>query len=381
LLALYASNPRKTRGRLYDEKESSFRSVFHRDRDRIIHSTAFRRLKHKTQVFLEHEGDYFRTRLTHTIEVANVARTLAKALKLDEDLSESIALAHDLGHPPFGHTGEEALDRLMRKYGGFNHNAQSLLIVTSLEKHYAEWDGLNLSWETLEGIVKHNGPLLTNVPKIISNYSRKSNLQLETFASAEAQVSALSDDIAYNHHDLLDGMRAKLFSLEEIKDLPIISACITKVDSSYINIEPQRRRHEVMRNFFNILVLDTIKESQGLLKTLNPGSVNDIYIADGAVIRFSQGMQRDLDAVRKFLFDRMYRSPAILKMRQKATKIVEDLFRIFVTDINLLPEKWQQDIGKQSSETDISKIVCNYIAGMTDRYAIQEHLRLTTLLQ
>ncbi|MDA1238670.1 MAG: deoxyguanosinetriphosphate triphosphohydrolase [Proteobacteria bacterium] len=381
MLALYASNPNKTRGRFYDEKESSFRSVFQRDRDRIIHSTAFRRLKHKTQVFLEHESDYFRTRLTHTIEVANVARTLAKALKLDEDLSESIALAHDLGHPPFGHTGEEALDQLMEKFGGFNHNAQALLIVTSLEKHYAKWDGLNLAWETLEGIVKHNGPLLLNVPKIISNYSEKSNLQLETFASAEAQVAALSDDIAYNHHDLLDGMRAKFFSLEEIKDLPIISTCIKKVDSSFPNIEPQRRRHEVMRNFFNILVLDAIEESRGLLKTLNPESVNDIYIADCAVISFSAAMQADLNVVRKFLFDRMYRSPEIVKMRQKATKIVEDLFRVYVSDINLLPEKWRQDIGKQSNEIDKVRIVCNYIAGMTDRYAIQEHLRLTTLCQ
>ena len=242
MLQPYAARPEVTRGRLYPEGESRFRSCFQRDRDRIIHASAFRRLKHKTQVFIEHEGDYFRTRLTHSIEVAQVARTIAGALGLNVELTEAVALAHDLGHPPFGHTGEDALERLMAPYGGFDHNAQAIRIVTSLERHYADFDGLNLTWETLEGIAKHNGPVEGVIPYALAEYNARHDLELHTHASAEAQVAALSDDIAYNSHDLHDGLRAELFSTDELAELPILGGCFERVDALYPGLNYYRRR-------------------------------------------------------------------------------------------------------------------------------------------
>ncbi len=242
--AIFASDPQDTRGRLYHEEESAFRSPFQRDRDRIIHSSAFRRLKHKTQVFVEHEGDYYRTRLTHSIEVAQVARTLSRTLGLNEDLAEAVALAHDLGHTPFGHTGEDALHECMVPYGGFDHNAQALRIVTELETRYADFDGLNLTWETLEGLAKHNGPVAEPLPWALADYAKHHDLELHTFASAEAQVAAISDDIAYNHHDLHDGLRAELFSTDELAELPILKGCFAAVDARYPGLNYYRRRHE-----------------------------------------------------------------------------------------------------------------------------------------
>jgi len=241
MAAPYATDPVNPRGRLYAEEESTFRSPFQRDRDRIIHASAFRRLKHKTQVFIEHEGDYFRTRLTHSIEVAQVARTMAAALDLNVELTEAVALAHDLGHTPFGHTGEEALDALMAPYGGFDHNAQALRIVTDLERHYAEWDGLNLTWETLEGIAKHNGPVTGDIPYALTAYNERHDLELHTHASAEAQVAALSDDVAYNHHDLHDGLRAELFGTDDLAQLPILQDCFGEVDRKYPGLNYYRR--------------------------------------------------------------------------------------------------------------------------------------------
>ena len=254
----YACDPAQTRGRRMPEEESTFRSPYQRDRDRIIHASAFRRLKHKTQVFVEHEGDYFRTRLTHSIEVAQVARTIARALGLDEDLTEAVALAHDLGHPPFGHTGEDALQDLMAPFGGFDHNAQAIRIVTHLERHYAEFDGLNLSWETLEGIAKHNGPVAPPPPWALAEYCALHDLELATHASAEAQVAAIADDIAYNHHDLHDGLRAELFSTDELAQLPILDRCFAAVDAAYPDLNYYRRRHEALRRFFGVLVEDVI---------------------------------------------------------------------------------------------------------------------------
>ena len=381
MLALYASNPQQSRGRLFKEDDSTYRSCFQRDRDRIIHSSSFRRLKHKTQVFLENEGDYFRTRLTHTIEVAQVARTIASALGLEVDLAEGISLAHDLGHPPFGHTGEEALDILMMPYGGFDHNSQSVLIVTSLERHYAQWDGLNLSWEVLEGMAKHNGPMISGIPEVIREYSSRHNLELQTFSSGEAQVAAIADDIAYNHHDVLDGIRAGLLSVDDIRTLPILASCFNEVDKLYPGIDNLRQRHEALRSFFNFLVSDVIIESKKLLGELSAQSVIDIRNATKPVIQFSPKVRDDLDIIRAFLFKEMYRSPPLLQMRKMATQITNELFTFFLRDQVQLPKKWQADLQNCSSKTYVARVVSDYIAGMTDRFAISEHRRLCKSLE
>ena len=381
MLALYASNPQQSRGRLFEEDDSTYRSCFQRDRDRIIHSSSFRRLKHKTQVFLENEGDYFRTRLTHTIEVAQVARTIASALGLEVDLAEGISLAHDLGHPPFGHTGEEALDILMMPYGGFDHNSQSVLIVTSLERHYAQWDGLNLSWEVLEGMAKHNGPMISGIPEVIREYSSRHNLELQTFSSGEAQVAAIADDIAYNHHDVLDGIRAGLLSVDDIRTLPILASCFNEVDKLYPGIDNLRQRHEALRSFFNFLVSDVIIESKKLLGDLSAQSVIDIRNATKPVIQFSPKVRDDLDIIRAFLFKEMYRSPPLLQMRKMATQITNELFTFFLRDQVQLPKKWQADLQNCSSKTNVARVVSDYIAGMTDRFAISEHRRLCKSLE
>ncbi|MBT6437720.1 MAG: deoxyguanosinetriphosphate triphosphohydrolase [Paracoccaceae bacterium] len=381
MLALYASNPQQSRGRLFKEDDSTYRSCFQRDRDRIIHSSSFRRLKHKTQVFLENEGDYFRTRLTHTIEVAQVARTIASALGLEVDLAEGISLAHDLGHPPFGHTGEEALDILMMPYGGFDHNSQSVLIVTSLERHYAQWDGLNLSWEVLEGMAKHNGPMISGIPEVIREYSSRHNLELQTFSSGEAQVAAIADDIAYNHHDVLDGIRAGLLSVDDIRTLPILASCFNEVDKLYPGIDNLRQRHEALRSFFNFLVSDVIIESKKLLGELSAQSVIDIRNATKPVIQFSPKVRDDLDIIRAFLFKEMYRSPPLLQMRKMATQITNELFTFFLRDQVQLPKKWQADLQNCSSKTNVARVVSDYIAGMTDRFAISEHRRLCKSLE
>lgn len=376
MLALYATDPRQSRGRLVKESDDPLRSCFQRDRDRIIHSSAFRRLKHKTQVFLENEGDYFRTRLTHTIEVSQVARTLANALDLEIDLSESIALAHDLGHPPFGHTGEEALNNLMSSYGGFDHNTQSILILTSLERHYARWDGLNLTWEVLEGLAKHNGPLIKDIPKVLSRYSRFHDLNLHSFPSAEAQVAAISDDIAYNHHDVLDGIRAGFFNISDLKKLPILSECFYKAGKSFPKADELRIKHEALRSFFNFLVLDVIEQSNLVLEELSPRSVSDIRNANYPVVQFSASVIEKLNTIRNFLFVKMYRAPSIMDMRAKVTKIVDDLFCCFMEQKDILPIKWQNELREGKSEQEMARIVVNYISGMTDRFAIKEHNRL-----
>ena len=376
MLALYATDPRQSRGRLVKESDDPLRSCFQRDRDRIIHSSAFRRLKHKTQVFLENEGDYFRTRLTHTIEVSQVARTLANALDLEIDLSESIALAHDLGHPPFGHTGEEALNNLMSSYGGFDHNTQSILILTSLERHYARWDGLNLTWEVLEGLAKHNGPLIKDIPKVLSRYSRFHDLNLHSFPSAEAQVAAISDDIAYNHHDVLDGIRAGFFNISDLKKLPILSECFYKAGKSFPKADELRIKHEALRSFFNFLVLDVVEQSNLMLEELSPRSVSDIRNANYPVVQFSASVIEKLNTIRNFLFVKMYRAPSIMDMRTKVTKIVDDLFCCFMEQKDILPIKWQNELREGKSEKEMARIVVNYISGMTDRFAIKEHNRL-----
>ena len=371
--AIFASRPEQSRGRLFDESISTFRSCFQRDRDRIIHCSAFRRLKHKTQVFVEHEGDYFRTRLTHSIEVAQVARTIAGVLGLNEELTEAVALAHDLGHTPFGHTGEDALNELMEPYGGFDHNAQAVKIVTNLERHYADFDGLNLTWETLEGIAKHNGPVTGALPYALAEYNARHDLELHTYASAEAQVAALADDIAYNNHDLHDGLRAELFSTDEIAELPILRDCFAAVDEKYPDLNYYRRRHEALRRFFGILVDDVMAGARKNLADLDPKTAQDIRDAGRPMVRFSDGLWQDLKVIRKFLFVRMYRAASVVVVRKDVTRKVKELFPLFMQRPDLLPKQWRKDVADVKNETELARIVCDYIAGMTDRFALQQY--------
>lgn len=385
MLQPYACQPDASRGRLWPERLSSFRSPYQRDRDRIIHSSAFRRLKHKTQVFVEHEGDYYRTRLTHTIEVAQVARTIAGVLGLNTDLAEAVALAHDLGHTPFGHTGEDAMERLMAPYGGFDHNAQALRIVTRLERHYADFDGLNLTWETLEGIAKHNGPVTGPnadaehagpLPYALAEVNAQWDLELDTHASAEAQVAAIADDVAYSHHDLHDGLRSGLFTEDDLMQLPVTSPAFEEVDRIYPGLEKMRRRHEALRRVFGRMVEDVIAVAQNRLTAAQPKSVDDIRHMGTTIIRFSKPLYQDLKAVRSFLFHRMYRAPSVMAVRAEVTRKLDDLFPLFLQDATLLPPEWQPDVQTAGDEVELARIVADYVAGMTDRFAIQEHQRL-----
>lgn len=385
MLAPYACLPDASRGRLYEERMSSFRSPFQRDRDRIIHSSAFRRLKHKTQVFVEHEGDYYRTRLTHSIEVAQVARTIAGILGLNTDLAEAIALAHDLGHTPFGHTGEDALGLLMEPYGGFDHNAQALRIVTRLERHYADFDGLNLTWESLEGIAKHNGPVIGPnadkkhdgpLPYALAEVNAAWNLELSTHASAEAQVAAIADDVAYSHHDLHDGLRSGLFAEADLMDLPVTGPAFAEVDRLYPGLDKMRRRHEALRRVFGRMVEDVIAVAQNRLAAAQPQSVEDIRHLGTTVIRFSKPLYQELKAIRSFLFHRMYRAPSVMQERAKVTRVINDLFPLFMTQPELLPQEWAADVRAAEDAVTLARIVADYVAGMTDRFALQEHQRL-----
>ena len=374
----FASRPEITRGRLFAEDESNFRSCFQRDRDRIIHSSAFRRLKHKTQVFVEHEGDYFRTRLTHSIEVAQVARTISGALGLNEELVEAVSLAHDLGHTPFGHTGEDALDVQMIEYGGFDHNAQAVRIVTSLEQHYADFDGLNLTWECLEGIAKHNGPVSKPYPLALLEYNLQHDLELRTYASGEAQVAALADDIAYNNHDLHDGLRAGLFTDAQAAELPIVGPAFTAVDQKYKNLDAHRRRHEALRRVFGVMVEDVMATSYVILAQSGAKSAQDIRNLDHSVVQFSPSLWSELKEIRTFLFENMYRAPRVMQQREHAAQVVRDLFEIFMTSPEAMPGNWGGAVASNAPDLHKARVVADYIAGMTDRFAQQEHDRLHT---
>jgi dGTPase len=376
--APYASVPVESRGRLHPEPEHDMRSPFQRDRDRIIHSTAFRRLKHKTQVFVYHEGDHYRTRLTHSLEVAQIARTIARALGLDEDLAEAVALAHDLGHTPFGHAGEEALDAEMAPYGGFAHNDQTLRILTRLEHGYAEFDGLNLTWEALEGTVKHNGPLVGSneapVPPSIAEYDRRHPLGLDTFAGPEAQVAALADDIAYNNHDLDDGLRAGLFARPDFEEVPLVGPMFREVAGRYPGIEESRLIHESIRRMIDRMVRDVIAETGTRLADANAASADDIRGLGRPAVAFSDEMREHDRALKKFLFDRMYRHFRVNRMSSKAKRVVHDLFRLFLSEPECLPSEWRA-LAK-GSEAERARIIADYLAGMTDRFALDEHRRL-----
>ncbi|MBL6077707.1 deoxyguanosinetriphosphate triphosphohydrolase [Belnapia sp. T18] len=372
--APWAVDPRHSRGRLHPEPADA-RSPWQRDRDRIIHTGAFRRLQYKTQVFIFHEGDYFRTRLTHSIEVAQIARSLARRLRLDEDLAEALALAHDLGHPPFGHAGEEALDSQMRPYGGFDHNAQSLKVVTTLEARYASFDGLNLSWETLEGLAKHNGPL-RRPSAFIAEYDRRHPLDLLTHASAEAQVAALSDDIAYNNHDLDDGIRARILTVEEIAGLPLVGDAYREVLALHPGIARDRLVTETVRRVINLMIQDVVEEATRRIAALGPRSADDIRAAAEPVIAFSRPMAEANQVIRHFLFTRLYRHWRVNRAMQKSKRVSQLLFQLLHGGPQMLPDDWRERAGEAGSPT-CARVVCDYIAGMTDRYALEEHRRLT----
>ncbi|MGN6548658.1 MAG: deoxyguanosinetriphosphate triphosphohydrolase [Pararhizobium sp.] len=382
--APYASDPWRSRGRLLPEPASATRSDFQRDRDRIVHSTAFRRLKHKTQVFIADEGDHFRTRLTHTIEVSQIARALARALKLDEDLAEGVALVHDFGHTPFGHTGEDALDAAMKDFGGFDHNAQSLRVVTKLEHRYAEFDGLNLTWETLEGLVKHNGPLVGPdgeglhgpVPRPILDYDALQRLDLASFASLEAQVAAISDDIAYNTHDIDDGLRAGLLTLEMLDGVPLLRDLLRTVHERYPGLDHERVAHEIMRRQITAMVEDVIGVAQARLEEDRPERVEDVRTAGRAFAVFSAEMAETDRAIKRMLYDNVYRHPDVMRVRAQAARIVRDLFDAYLAEPQLMGSRFWTEAAESLPEAARARRVADYLAGMTDTFAIGAHRRL-----
>ncbi|ANM03967.1 deoxyguanosinetriphosphate triphosphohydrolase-like protein [Rhizobium phaseoli] len=382
--AVYAADPWTTRGRLYPEDDSPTRSDFQRDRDRIVHTTAFRRLKHKTQVFIAQDGDHYRTRLTHTIEVAQIARALARALKLDEDLAEGVALVHDFGHTPFGHTGEDALHEVLLPYGGFDHNAQSLRIVTKLERRYAEFDGINLTWESLEGLVKHNGPLLTldgvgtrgPVPQPILDYCELHDLELATYASLEAQVAAIADDIAYNTHDIDDGLRSGYLTFDMLEEIPFLAGLMAEVRARYPHLEPSRFTHEIMRRQITRMVEDVIGVAQQRLSLLRPQSAADIRAADRVIATFSDAMAETDRQIKAMLFKRIYRNPDIMRIRAGAAQIVTDLFGAYMASPKEMQSHYWVDHIAGLADAPKARHVGDYLAGMTDTYAISAHRRL-----
>jgi dGTPase len=385
--ARYACDPGQSRGRLHPEPVSKSRSAFRRDCDRIIHSTAFRRLKHKTQVFVFDEGDHYRTRLTHTLEVTQIARALARALRLDEDLAEALALSHDLGHPPFGHAGERALDQCLAAFGGFDHNAQTLRVVTALEHRYPEFDGLNLTWETLEGLVKHNGPLTDRagapigryrahgVPETILEYTRLQDLQLWSVPSVEAQIAAFADDIAYDAHDIDDGLRAELFGLDEIAAVDLPNWILGDIRASYPNLEGSRLVHEFVRRLIGLLIEDVVAETGRRLAALTPRSADDVRNAPGLVAGFSPAIGEADRAVKSFLRTRMYRHPRVVRVMDEAAGVIRDLFGYYRVYPEALPAEWSQGLP-DTAEPAQARRIADFIAGMTDRYALAEHARL-----
>ncbi len=378
----YACDPDHSRGRLVAEPQSATRSAFRRDCDRIIHSTAFRRLKHKTQVFIFHEGDHYRTRLTHSLEVAQIGRSLARALGIDEDLTEGLALAHDLGHPPFGHAGERALDACMKNFGGFDHNAQALAIVTRLERRYPDFDGLNLTWESLEGIVKHNGPLiragddadLAGLSAIIRDYNARHDLQLASHAGLEAQAAAIADDIAYNAHDIDDGLRAGLFNLDDLKPLPLAGDILRDIATLFPGLDEVRTGAQLVRLLITALIEDVLNEAACRIAALNPSDADAVRTHSAPLVSFSADVAASVKAIKAFLFGRMYRHARVMRVMGEAEAILRDLFEAYSRDPSYLPEDWRP--VALLDEAGHVALVSDFIAGMTDRFALDEHRRL-----
>ncbi|WP_336276752.1 deoxyguanosinetriphosphate triphosphohydrolase [Bartonella sp. CB178] len=379
--AVYSADPKTSRGRLFYETETSLRSPFQRDRDRIIYSNAFRRLKHKTQVFTANESDYYRTRLTHSIEVAQIARTIARALCLDEDLSEAIALAHDFGHTPFGHAGEDVLNEIMADYGGFDHNAQALRIVTELEQRYADFDGLNLTWETLEGLVKHNGPLLgpyangREVPPDILRYNEKHDLELSHFAGLEAQCAAIADDIAYNAHDIDDGLRSNFLTIDQFEQVFLTASLLKDIKQEHPKLDQNRLGYQLVRKQTAVMVEDVVKQSQENLEHIKPKSVDDIRQAGQTVIAFSHTMATYERELKDFLFKNLYNHDQVLDRRNTAKCVVENLFDCYYKNPDLMPEGWRNKAAHLTSQ-ESARLVADFLSGMTDNYALREYHRL-----
>jgi dGTPase len=385
--APYSADPAASRGRIYDEPDDPLRSPFQRDRDRIIHSNAFRRLMYKTQVFMHHEGDHFRTRMTHTLEVAQIARSIARPLGLDEDLAETLALAHDLGHTPFGHAGERALDNALAGYEGFDHNAQSLRVVTTLERRYPLFAGLNLTWETHEGLVKHNGPLLDAsaraigpyaggaLPYAIRSFQERQDLELDLFAGLEAQVAAISDDIAYDCHDLEDGLRADLIGLADLAEQALIAPILAAIDTELPALDPARAMHEVIRRMITVMIHDVLAQSARLIAEAGVASSDDVRRAGRPLIRFSPEMARAEATLKRFLYEKVYRSEPVMRPVRLAEALVADLFDAFFDDPSLMPDDWGRGLDPHDAFRRARR-VADYIAGMTDRYAVAEHRRL-----
>ena len=386
-LASYAADPGRSRGRLYGTSDSPTRSEFQRDRDRIIHSTAFRRLQYKTQVFLHHEGLHYRTRLTHTLEVSQMARSLARALRLNEDLAEAVALAHDLGHPPFGHAGERVLNDKMRPWGGFDHNMQAIRVVTRLENRYAEHDGLNLSWEALEGILKHNGPLTDITGAPVGRYVKEglpagyddipatANLLLSTHASLEAQCAAIADDIAYNAHDIDDALRARLIRLSDLAGVPLVGPLVGEVLQRWPKIDPSRQAHEVQRRLITRMIEDVIQTSSEAIAAAGVKDVDDVRRAGRMLVSFSPGVAEAERGLKRFLFDNVYRHETVMGPVRRSQQMVAELFDHYLTASDL-PGRWGSRTASAATEDEKARIICDFIAGMTDPYAIEKHARL-----
>jgi len=378
----WAENPAQSKGRLHPEADSATRTPFARDRDRIIHSTAFRRLKEKTQVFVAHEGDYYRTRLTHSLEVAQVARSIAKSLGLDDDLAETVALAHDLGHPPFGHAGEDALADCMKPFGGFDHNVQTFRVVTELEHRYPDFVGLNLAWETLEGVIKHNGPVRKRLGepawRAVADYDERQDLRLSTYASAEAQVAALADDIAYNNHDVDDGLQAGVFTIGDIEDVPLIGPALASVRADYPGIDDRMLRLEAVRRMIGVMINDVIAQTRRVAAAEALSSPEDVRMLGRQMIGFSPEVSEDLSRLRLFLYERMYRHYRVNRSRSVARRILAEMFQLFMTEPDVLPGEWSHLAGALE-DGERARLVCDYIAGMTDRFAIEEHRKLFRL--
>lgn len=391
-LAAYACWPEQSRGRLHREPESNTRTVFQRDRDRIIHSTAFRRLEYKTQVFVNHEGDHYRTRLTHSLEVSQMARGISRSLRLNEDLAEALALAHDLGHTPFGHSGEDALAEVMEPYGGFDHNGHTLRIVTSLEQRYAAFDGLNLTWETLEGIAKHNGPLIKKsptsilnkligrepkdgLPRALKEYNEKHDLELNTYASAEAQVASLADDIAYSNHDIDDGLRAGLLTIAQLDEVEAVGKIFREVRAQYPGLSETKLVHEAVRRLINRMVTDVITQTMKNISDAQVESADDVRKLGKPLVAFSPSMQEANAELKDFLMKNMYRHYKVNRMASKAKRVVKDLFNFFLNEPDCLPTAWRAQVN--APRTPITAlVVADFIAGMTDRFALDEYRRV-----
>jgi dGTPase len=377
--APFAEDPSRSRGRKVPEAESRTRTAFARDRDRIIHTSAFRRLKEKTQVFVAHEGDHFRTRLTHSLEVAQIARSIATALGLDGDLAETVALAHDLGHPPFGHAGEDELQIQMQDFGGFDHNVQTFRVVTRLERRYPRFEGLNLTWETLEGIIKHNGPVAGKLDRpswrAIAEFDGQYDLRLSGWASAEAQVAALADDIAYNNHDVDDGVQAGLFNLEELRQVPLIGPNVESSLADFPDCDAGIIRLEAVRRMIGAMVDDVLAETGRRVVAGKVASAEDVRNLGHALISFSRDMAEDLSALRLFLMERMYRHWKVNRTRSQARRILAEMFQLFMAEPEVMPTEWFQR-AQARDEAGRARVVCDYIAGMTDRFAIEEHRKL-----